>query len=268
MSEIVKSYYNDNSEYEWERLNKPYSKIEFYSTMYLIDKYFPKEGFIIDIGSGPGRYSIELLKKGYEVSLLELSQNELNLAKDKISALGLKAEAYICENALNLHLLDSEKYDALLLMGPMYHVLNSDDRLTILKEAMRILKKDGIAIISYLNSWGILKAGVTEFYETFSDISNVYGYLGEQKFDEKLSFTEVYFTTPPKAVEEVKTAGFELLSYAGAEGYLSGIETEVIRLYKENRGIYDNFVKVAIETCEYPQYRDATEHLHLVVKKR
>jgi S-adenosylmethionine-dependent methyltransferase len=268
MSEIVKSYYDDNSEYEWERLNKPYSKIEFCSTMYLIDKYFPKKGSIIDIGSGPGRYSIELLKKGYKVSLFELSQNELNIAKDKINALGLKAEAYICENALNLNLLENEKYDALLLMGPMYHVLDAEDRLAILKEAMRILKKDGIAIIAYLNSWGILKAGVTEFYEEFSDIANVYGYLGEQSFDEKQSFTEVYFTTPPKATQEVKESGFELLSYAGAESYLSGIQTEVIRLSKENRGIYDNFVKVAAETCEYPQYRDATEHLHLVVKKK
>ena len=268
MSEIVRGYYDENSEVEWERLTKPYRKIEFSSTLYLIDKYFPKKGSIIDIGAGPGRYSIELLKKGYEVSLWELSQKELNLAKDQITSLGLEAEAYICENALNLHLLESEKYDGLLLMGPMYHIWGEEDRQKVLKEAMRILKKDGVAIIAYLNSWGILKAGVTEFPDTFSDINNVYGYLGEQTFDENLSFTEVYFTIPPKALEEVKTAGFELVSYAGAEGYLSGTQTEIKRLYEEKRNIYDNFVKAAVETCEYPQYRDATEHLHIVAKKK
>ena len=264
----MKGYYDENAECEWERLNKPYRKIEFASTLYLIDKYFPKEGSIIDVGSGPGRYSIELLKKGYQVSLWELSQNELDLAKDKIQTLGLSAKAYICENALNLHLLESENYDALLIMGPMYHLWHKEDRQKVLTEAMRVLKKDGVAIIAYLNSWGILKAGVTEFPDTFSDIRNVYGYLGEQAFDENLSFTEVYFTIPPKAIEEIKEVGFEVISYAGAEGYLSGTKTEVTRLYEEKRDIYDNFVKVAAETCEYPQYRDATEHLHIVVKKK
>lgn len=267
MSEIVKNYYNDNAEYEWNRLDNPYSKVEFYSTMYLIDKYFPKEGSVIDIGSGPGRYSIELLKKNYKTSLFELSQSELNIAKDKINGLGLKAEAYICDNALNLHQLESEKYDALLLIGPMYHILSDEERQKVLKDAMRILKKHGVAIIAYLNSWGILKAGITEFSDTFSDINNVYGYLGEQTFIKNLSFTDVYFTIPPKAIEEVKKAGFQVISYAGVESYLSGIETEIKKLYEESRNIYDNFVKVAAETCEHPQYRDATEHLHIVVKK-
>ncbi|WP_432663005.1 hypothetical protein R9X47_20760 [Wukongibacter baidiensis] len=31
---------------------------------------------------------------------------------------------------------------------------------------------------------------------------------------------------------------------------------------------YNNLVKVAVETCEYKQYRDATEHLHIVARKR
>lgn len=266
MSDVVKGFYEANAEGEWTRLDNPYSNIEFKSTMYLIDKYFPKGGHILDIGSGPGKYSIELLKKGYKVTLYELSERQLNMAKEKIEMLNLKAEDYICDNALNLCRLQ-EKYDAILLMGPMYHVLEDEERKKILEEAKRLLKKDGVALIAYLNSWGILKAGVTEFYETFDDINNVYGYLDKQKFGEDKSFTEVYFSIPAKAIEEVEGSGFEIVSYAGAEGFLSGIENQIIKLYDENREIYNNFVKVAVETCEYPQYRDATEHLHIVVRK-
>lgn len=267
MSEEVKEYYNDNFEREWDRLNNPYTAIEFNSTMYLIDKYFPKDGSVCDIGSGPGRYSIELLKRGYNVTLFELSNKELEVAKQRIESLGFKADAYICENALNLHLLKSDSYDAILLMGPMYHVLDDFNRDKILNETYRILKKGGIAIIAYFNSWGILKAGVTEFSDTFIDIDNIYGYLNAQKFGSEASFTNVYTSTPPNALEEIKKAGFKLISYAGAEGFLSGIESRVIQLSSENREVYNNLVKVAAETCEYPQYRDSTEHLHIVVEK-
>lgn len=267
MRDNVKEYYNDNFEREWDRLNNPYSAIEFHSTMYLINKYFPKKGSICDIGSGPGRYSIELLKNGYDVTLFELSDKELQLAKERIESLGLRAEAYICENALNLHLLESNKYDAILLMGPMYHVLEEFNRDKILNEAYRILKSGGVAIIAYFNSWGILKAGVTEFSDTFNNIENIYSYLDEQKCGTEESFTSVYRSIPEKALKEVKKAGFNILSYAGAEGFLSGIEDRINKLANENELVYKNLVKVAAETCEYKQYRDSTEHLHIVVRK-
>lgn len=267
MRNYVKEYYDNNYEKEWNRLTKPYRIIEFMSTMYLIEKYFPKEGDAIDIGCGPGRYSIELLKKGYNVTLFELSDEELKLAKRKIEEEGLKAHDYICEDALNLHLLESEKYDVLLLMGPMYHVLNETDRVKILKEARRILKDDGIALISYINSWGCLKSGVTEFSEVFSDLQNVYNYLDEQKFDPNTSFTNLYMTTPINALKEITEAGFNIISYAGAESFLSGIESRVIELAEEDKNVYNNLLKVASETCECPQYRDATEHIHILVRK-
>lgn len=268
MIEDVKDYYNSNPEMEWERLLNPYRQIEFLSTLFLMDKYFPRAGEVCDIGSGPGRYSIELLKKGYRVTLFELSRNELELAKRKITEEGLCAEKYICESAVNLHILDSEKYDCVLLMGPMYHLISKGDREKVLGETLRVLKKDGVAIIAYLNSWGILKAGVTEFFEEFNDIKKIYRYLDDQRFSKEESFTEAYFSTPIKALEEINSAGYEIISYAGAEGFLAGLEIEMEKLYNENRAIYENLVKAAAEECELSQYRDATEHLHFIVRKK
>ena len=268
MSEIVKKYYNENADSEWQRLLPPYQQVEFTTTMHLIEQYFPKQGHICDIGCGPGRYALELLKRGYKVTLFELSDRELEIAKKNIKEENLKAEAFICENALNLHVLESESYDACLLMGPMYHILNRDDRLHILNQLKRILKKDGMAIIAYLNSWGILKAGVTEFFDETTDFEHMIRLLDEQALDEKMSFTEAYFSTPVKALEEINDAGFEYISYAGAESFLSGISTELTRLYKEQPNVYKDLLEVAKRTCELPQYRDATEHLHVVVRKK
>ena len=60
MTQFVRDFYNTNAAREWGRLDLPLCKIEFASTLWLIDHYFPKHRRICDIGGGPGRYSIEL----------------------------------------------------------------------------------------------------------------------------------------------------------------------------------------------------------------
>lgn len=268
MGAEVKEYYDKAAETEWNRLNNPYTKVEYSSTVYLIEKYFPKKGKIIDIGSGPGRYSLELLKQGYKVSLLDISKNELDIAKRKIEEANLKAENYYCKSALELDFLPDEEFDAVLVMGPLYHIHEPENRNKVLKDTYRILKTGGMALISYINTWGAIKASVSEFPQSFEDIQHFDRYIkGNLKFSAEESFTVTYFTTPPQALEEVKQVGFNVVSYAGAESFLSGLNTQLNNLYKYMPNVYKNYLEIAPNYCELPQYRDATEHLHIIVKK-
>lgn len=268
MTEDVKKYYDDFAENEWNRLNNSYSKVEYASTLYLIEKYFPKTGNIIDIGSGPGRYSLALLKRGYNVSLLDLSKNELEIAKKKIEESNLKAEQYHCKSALELEFLEDESFDGVLVMGPLYHLHGAKERQKVLKDTYRILKKDGVALISYINTWGTLRASVSEFPESFEDGVHFERYIqGDLKFSAEESFTSTFFTTPPLALKEVEASGFTIISYAGAESFLSGLNTQLQNLYKYMPKVYKNYLEAAPKYCELPQYRDATEHLHIIVQK-
>ncbi|MGL5244305.1 MAG: class I SAM-dependent methyltransferase [Sarcina sp.] len=268
MTNIVKNYYDENVENEWRRLEDPYARIEFFSTLYMIKKYFPKQGTIFDIGSGPGKYSIELLKRGYKVSLMDLSEKSILFAKEKIESLDLKCEKYICGDANYLNGEVDNTYDGILLMGPMYHIHSKDKRIGILNECKRLLKPNGVILISYINSWGALRVGISEFAQEFEQINNIYKLFNEQQFTEDESFTEAYFTTPPIALEEVKKSGLEVISYAGAESFLSGQGMYMTKHYLENKKIYLNLLKVATEKCEQHQYRDSTEHLLIVAKKK
>lgn len=264
----VKSYYNEAAEAEWNRLSTPYTQVEFQSTMYLMDKYFPKEGRVLDIGSGPGRYSLELLKKGYKVTLLDISEKELDIAKDKIQEAGLIAEGYHVQSALDLDEFNDKTYDVILIMGPLYHLHKKEDRLKVLNESRRLLKKGGVALISYINSWGCLKAGVEEFPEEFKEKGHFQRFLeGDMCLSAEESFTEAYFTTPPLAIKEVEESGLQLISYGGAESFLSALRPQLLALDKEQPLIYKDFVDFAAENCELPQYRDATEHLQIIARK-
>lgn len=267
MSDYIKKYYDNNVKNEWRRLEDPYGKLEFLSTMYIIKKYFPVNGKVLDIGCGPGRYSIELLKNGFDVTLMDLSSKNLFFAKSKIESLGLYAENYICGDANYLNIEENNKYDCILLMGPMYHIVSRASRINILKQCKRILKNNGLILISYINSIGVLKEGISHFYGEFDNIDNIYKFLNSDNNCTNNNFNKIYFTTSKIAIEELKDSGLNLISYAGAESFLSGQWYQIIKYYFENKQIYMNLLKAATETCEDFRFRDSAEHLIVVANK-
>jgi len=68
--ETVKKYYTEKGLGEWDRLTKhPYNRLELDTTMFFLNQYLPKKGIVLDAGGGPGRYTIELAKRGFDVIL-------------------------------------------------------------------------------------------------------------------------------------------------------------------------------------------------------
>jgi S-adenosylmethionine-dependent methyltransferase len=269
MSQCVKDFYDNNAEQEWKRLDLPLCKVEFASTLRLIDDYFPRHGRVCDIGGGPGRYAIELVRRGYAVTLIDLSEEEVRMAGAQLDQLGLSAEQLITGDARDMSTFAPEAFDAALLMGPMYHIVVPEERTGVLRELARILKPHGVAIIAYLNSWGIMRTGIVDFAHWYRDISILRSMLREHTFaGHTLSgFTECYWSTPEAALGEVEKAGFKVITYAGAEGFVGGMGPLLERLAVDDPDAYANVVQVAAETCELGQYRDSTDHLHIVVRR-
>ncbi|MSP78242.1 MAG: class I SAM-dependent methyltransferase [Dehalococcoidia bacterium] len=107
MSGSVQDFYDRDPSVEWKQLGTLYSRIEFQSTLRLINKYFPKSGSIVDIGGGPGRYAIELSRREYKVALVDLSLANIALAERNLAAHGLKPESVFAADARNLSTLPS-----------------------------------------------------------------------------------------------------------------------------------------------------------------
>lgn len=269
MVQHVKRFYDEEPEKEWKRLGHPYTKFEFVTTCDLITNHFPSEGKVCDIGCGPGRYSIELLKRGYDVTMADLSGELLEIAKRNIQQEGFALPGKIlCANACDLSELNSGEYDALLHLGPMYHLLSKDDRLTSLREAHRLLKKGGVGIVSFLNSWGILRYGVSRFPELFSNMSFLRGMLDEVTIPESFEgFTECFWSTPPRATDELEEAGFEVMTYIGCESFASGLKPVISQIHEDQPQVYGNILQFVRETCELDQFRSTAEHIHFVVRK-
>ena len=268
MSDVVRDYYNANAEQEQKRLDLPLCKVEFASALHLIEKYFPKAGHVCDIGGATGRYAIELLQRGYSVTLFDLSEAELRLADVQLQKSSLSADQLIVGDARNMGMLSTGTFDAALLMGPMYHVIDPKERAQVLRELQRVMKPGAVAIIAYLNSWGIIKSGITDFPNWYEDVGLVRSMLSERTFaGPQLSrFTECHWSNPPTAIQEIEASGLQVVSYAGAESFVGGMHALLERLVAEMPQAYNNIVQVASEMCELEQYRDSTDHLHVVVR--
>lgn len=144
----VVDFYNNYD--EDGRLMRRSRMPEYLTTMKYIEKYLSKGAKIIEIGAGTGRYSLTLAEMGYDVTAVELVEHNINIMKKKVKS---HHNIKIFQgNACDLSAFKTDTYDIVLLLGPMYHLFNDEDKHKALGEAIRISKPDGVIFTSYCNN--------------------------------------------------------------------------------------------------------------------
>lgn len=163
----IKEYYKNYD--EDGRLEKKHQKIEFLTTTRYIDRYLKKDMKILEVGAGTGRYSLFYAHQGYDVSSLELVPHNIEILKSKIRP---NDNISVCEgNALNLEMYEDNTFDITLVLGPMYHVYNEKDKNQVVKEAIRVTKKNGLIYIAYIThdavivDWGLVNGNLADGIE-------------------------------------------------------------------------------------------------------
>jgi len=152
----VARLYDANAEDEWSRLDA--RRTEFAVTCRALDEHLPRPpAKILDVGSGPGRYAIRLAQRGYAVSLLDLSQQCLDLAAKKAALGGVRLDAMACGTATDLGMFPAEYFDAVLLLGPLYHLKSVERRRQAVLEAMRVARTGGLLISAYLTRYSVVR---------------------------------------------------------------------------------------------------------------
>lgn len=224
IDEIFEFY---NAGAEKGRLEKGLGKIELYRTKEILKKYITRNKRIYDIGGGIGVYSSWLAEMNNEVHLLELAPSAVEYAINNQTA-NNSFIAEVCD-ARNIP-RPAETADIILLMGPLYHLQNIVDRLQVLNEVKRVLKKDGL-----LFSVGISKFSSTTWaLSTYGKSNN---FLDDEIFNkminEELSsgihirpkefpyfIAQAYFHTPLGLQQELETVGFQTIKKYGIEGII------------------------------------------------
>ncbi|MDR7856762.1 class I SAM-dependent methyltransferase [Tissierella sp.] len=259
MKEIEQWY--DEKYDEWERLGR--HKIEFDITKRYLDEYLTGENLeIFDIGGGPGRYSIYLAGKGHSVSLLDLSSRNIEVAKEKSAERGIVLEDYIHGNALELSKYE-QKYDVILLMGPLYHLIKESDRRAALEGALRLLKANGIIVASFISNYAPIQDYLKGLYPIES-VDELLGYLkdGENQVDK--GFTTAYFTDYKEAKDLMSSFGLTEIVFAGVENILGSKEIEINSL-EENE--YAKWLEIGYQLSQDENLMGTSEHFLYIGRK-
>lgn len=268
MSSVVKSYYDANPEREWARLEQ--HRTEFAVTMRAFSDYLPAQpATLLDIGGGPGRYSIALARMGYAVTLLDLSSVELDFARAKAKEEGVELADYVRANALDLSALSPASYDAVLLMGPLYHLLSEDERRRAILEARRLLRDEGLLFAALITRYAPIR-----FAAKFEPDLLLNGQPSAQEMlqhgenrpphDQEGYFTEAYFAHPSEVKPLMESCGFATLDLIGCEGVVARIEDRINELDGE---LWEAWVDLNYRVGKDPCLYGASEHLLYVGRK-
>jgi ubiquinone/menaquinone biosynthesis C-methylase UbiE len=260
MPSIIENYYDDSTEREWSRLEQ--HRTEFAVTLRaLADHLLAPPATVLDVGGGPGRYSIALAQQGYTVTLLDLSSRALEYARGKAAEAGVELAGYVHGDALDLPAIPDETYDAVLLMGPLYHLLEESERRRAILEARRVLKPGGPLFAAFITRYGPLRFAAKtqpDLLLTGDLPGQVLLETGQHRPKPGGRFTQAYFAHPGEIQPLMESCGFRTVGMVGCEGLVSQIEEQVNDLSGE---LWDAWVDVNYHAGKDPYLYGAAEHL-------
>ncbi len=261
--DIIRNFYDQNSQQEWDRLDR--HPFEFAITTRMMDRYIKAGDSILDIGGGPGRYSLHYLEKGNPVTLTDLSQGNIDFAMRLASERELPLRSLACD-ALLIQEYVEDKFDHVFLMGPLYHLLDEAERIQAVKSAMAMLKPNGILYASFL----LMFSGIIYFLrEAPEQVVQPSEKVWLDAVRQQISwggnaFTRAFFIDQDKVLPFMQQFDLEILHLFGQEGITS---THNYDLQMQPEEIQNAWINLSVDMCEIPKYLSHSEHAMVVARK-
>jgi ubiquinone/menaquinone biosynthesis C-methylase UbiE len=219
LSPEVAAYYECGE--EAARLSAGTGRVEWARTWELLERHLPPApAMVLDVGGGPGAYAVPLAQAGYAVHLVDAMPLHVEQARKAANTAGAPLASAAVGDARSLDAADGSA-DAVLLLGPLYHLLEATDRAAALAEARRVLRPGGVLIGVAISRFASLHEGL--HFGWAADHPGVVEsglHTGTHRNPDALPgrFTTAHFARPDELAAEVTGAGFELAALVSVQG--------------------------------------------------
>ena len=277
----VRDFYNSSAEYEFVRTTKnPSHMLEFQTTEYIYKKYLKPGMNILDAGGGPGRYTIDLAKQGHYMTLLDISDKELELAKRKIKQyrvgkfinsvdLGSITDLPYCDNSFDM---------VLCLGGPLSHLRTENERKKAIKELVRVAKPGAPIFISVMARPAVLNLAVKDLKEylktyaykdkfDFWKETNILAQNGDDNWFVGCSYAHFFWPSELKDLVMKTAKNTKLLHMVALEWPNQNSHKEFNEIAK-NKYFYKKMMKMHFSVCEHPDMLSLSAHIMIVIQKK
>ena len=257
--ESITEYYNKGE--EKARLDDRFGRVEFLTSIRYIEKYLFPGARILELGAGTGRYSHYFARQGYTVDAVELMPIHIEQF-EKETEFGENV-TIVQGDARDLSFISDEKYDIILVLGPLYHLTDSEDKRQVISEALRVTKSGGIVFAAYiLNEMTVMNYLFRNERINDPDIAD---------HAEKLQYRIPEITEKGLAICRIEDIdalmedfNVERLHLVGTE-MISGIIREMLEKMSEEA--FEHYVNYVQTICERPDMIGMTGHILDILRR-
>jgi len=274
MSEAVRSYYAGLGDHEWSRLVTPLGALEFAVNSCAIERHLPVSARVLDMGGGPARYALWLAARGHGVTLADLSPELLAIARRKVAQSPHRdhVEAIVRADARDLGRWADGSFDAVLSLGPFYHLPDLGGRKQAAGELARVLRTGGLAFVAFMTRYSLLRriAAIPDERHRLAEPAFVARLLEEGVFinDVPGRFTHGYGADPQEIVPFLGSHGLEAIELLASEGIGWGIQDALAEMATDNPASHQAMLEVVVHTAGDPSILGASDHLLYVGRRR
>ncbi|KAL7907564.1 S-adenosyl-L-methionine-dependent methyltransferase [Trichoderma velutinum] len=234
---------------------------------------------IADVGGGPGKYAFALADQGHLVDLVDLSPGLIQIAQveqDKRNATGKGnlLQSLAVGNALDPTILQHGIYDAVLLLGPLYHLVEESERVNAVTNAVRLAKPNAVLFVAFISMSAHLRdIAIREPSRLIADKEFYAKYLQDGKYEKlKPGVGNVHsFHTQVGNIRSFFADNFadtlELMELRSQEGILGGsLDAALSKSQPQVVQAWADLMYERYSTGE--EHLGCADHLIAVIKKR
>ena len=199
------------------------NQLEFLRTQRTLLRHLPPPpAVIIDVGGAAGTYSFWLASLGYTVHLIDAFPRHIEEAKALNKTAAFKLASAEIDDARSFD-LPNPPADAVLVMGPLYHIHERSGRLDALKRAIKAVRPGGLIVAAAISRFASQLDGL---FRGFLDDPIFQQIVGRDLKDgchfnptnNPAYFTTAFFHHPDELRQEIADAGLSLIELLGMEG--------------------------------------------------
>ena len=266
----VVAFYGQGT-FERDRLTYGRGRLELERTLEILGRELPPPpAAVLDVGGGPGTYAAWLARDGYDVELVDVTPALVEQARERSAG---RPERPFRARVGDARTLDVEPgaWDAVLLLGPLYHLPDAADRLLALRAAHRALRPGGVLVAAAIGRFTALLDVARMGLLTAESEDALLEAVRTGRWSGARGFTTAYFHRPEELADEVAEAGLvdvRILPVEGPAWWLFPAEArDGSRVVPTDDRLLDAALTCAQATEGEPSLLGASAHLVAVARR-
>lgn len=260
---IIECYENYREE---DRLSSNRArKIEFLTTIKVLDTLLEGKKKILDCAAGTGIYSFYYADRGYTVTATDITPRHIKFIRDLLHTKDYEMETAVLD-ATDMQIFADESFDVVLNMGPFYHLIEKDDREKCLSESLRVLKKGGLLVTAYIPRFYVFQ------YVAMQDGKYLDSRLAEQLIktgvlrhdDEKCFWTDTYYSSSEEMEHLYSQYGLTVIDHFAQDG-LSPQFSKVVDQWNDEQ--FRTWFDYHYSICREKSLLSASNHVVIIGRK-